>query len=179
MEAGKVAAGDLAFPSRIAQTFAVQVVSRICLGLFVPVLLAGLASCRTIGGGKDPAAAKETAAAAGGGTDAQAQAAAPVTLPVGVVHHVDETARFVLIRSSRGLQLEPGTVLSLHGSRGETTARVEVSPARKGSFLTADFIDGLPAKGQQVTMTHQRAPLETTADPFSAGADPNAVQVLE
>ncbi len=85
----------------------------------------------------------------------------------------------MLIRSSRGLQLEPGTVLSLHGSHGETTARVEVSPARKGPFLTADFIDGLPAKGQQVTMIYQRPSPGTSVDPFAPVSAPDAVQVLE
>lgn len=139
-------------------------------------LLAGLGGCRTTAGKKGGDAIAEDAAA----TAQDAAPAPPMTLPVGLVHHVDETARFVLIRSSKGLQIEPETILTVHGDQGETVARVKVSPARKESFLTADFLDGLPRKGQQVTMEYQRSPLAGAATPaIPDPSDPNAVQVLE
>lgn len=141
------------------------------------VVLAALGGCRTTPGKKGADATADEAAA----TSQDAPPKPPMTLPVGLVHHVDETARFVLIRSGRGLQLEPETILTVHGDQGETVARLKVSPARKESFLTADFLEGVPRKGQQVTMEYQRTAPEEGA--FSAGdpggADPNALQVLE
>jgi len=140
------------------------------------ILLAALGGCRTTAGKKGSDATEDGTAA----TAQDAAPAPPMTLPVGVVHHVDEASRFVLIRSSRGLQLESGTVLTIHGAQGQASARVEVSPARKGSFLTADFLDGLPGQGQQVTMEYQRAPLANSpADAIAGVADASAVQVLE
>jgi hypothetical protein len=139
------------------------------------VLLTALGGCRTTPGKKGDEATAEGAA-----TDQDPPPGPPVTLPVGLVHHVDETARFVLIRSGRGLQLEPGTILTVHGDQGETVARLKVSPARKESFLTADFLDGVPRKGQQVTMEYQSPPREPSAAPAIPGtSDPNAIQVLE
>lgn len=140
------------------------------------VLLAVLGSCRTTAGKKGGDAAADEAPA----TARDSPPGPPMTLPVGLVHHVDETARFVLIRSGRGLQLEPETILTVHGDQGETVARLKVSPARKESFLTADFLEGVPRKGQQVTMEYQSPPHEPAAAPSIPDAsDPNAIQVLE
>lgn len=137
--------------------------------------MASLGGCRTTAEKKGKEATAEGAA-----TDQGSPPSPPMTLPVGLVHHVDETARFVLIRSSKGLQLEPETILTIHGDQGETVARVKVSPARKESFLTADFLEGLPRKGQQVTMEYQRTPSEGSASPaIPDPSDPNAIQVLE
>lgn len=140
------------------------------------VLLAVAGGCRTIGGKKTEVAGVEAAET----NPSKPDAGAPMILPVGVVDHVDEVARFVLIRSSKGLQLEPDTILTVHGNQGQSVSRVKVSPARKGAFLTADFIEGLPAKGQQVTMEYQRtAPGAATTSSTPGILDPNAVQVLE
>lgn len=136
----------------------------------------GLVGCRSTGDKKGEA----VSAAATPPPSVQSQAGAPTTLPVGVVHLVDDSARFVLIRSTRGLQLEPGSILTLHGDQGQAVARVKVSPARKGAFLTADFLDGLPVKGQQVTTEYVRPTPDPGAGPaIPDSADPNAVQFLE
>jgi hypothetical protein len=139
------------------------------------VFLVALGGCRTAAEKKG-----EETTAEGAATDQASSASPPMTLPVGLVHHVDETARFVLIRSSKGLQIEPETILTVHGDQGETVARVKVSPARKESFLTADFQDGVPRKGQQVTMEYQRtSPERATTPAIPDLSDRNAVQVLE
>jgi hypothetical protein len=154
----------------------VQVLSRIQGILLAMILLAALGGCRTTAGKKGGDATEDGTAA----TVQNSPPAPPLTLPVGLVHHVDEPARFVLIRSSKGLKIEPETILTIHGDQGETVARVKVSPARKESFLTADFLDGLPRKGQQVTMEYQKTPLAGSATPVIPDpSDPNAVQVLE
>lgn len=139
------------------------------------VLLAVLGGCRTTAEKKGDETTAEGAA-----TDQASPPVPPMTLPVGLIHHVDETARFVLIRSSKGVQLEPGTILTVHGDQGETVARVKVSPARKESFLTADFLEGLPRRAQQVTMEYQRTlPDHSNAAALPDSSDPNAIQVLE
>lgn len=137
--------------------------------------LAIFAGCRTAAQKKGEEATAATAAA-----DSSSLDSSPITLPVGVVHHVDETARFILIRSSKGLQLEPETILTVHGDQGQEIARVRVSPARKESFLTADFLEGVPVKGQPVTMEYQAAsPERASAPETSVFPDRNAIQILE
>ncbi len=135
-------------------------------------LAAGLASCRTIGkpgAGTDPSSADGPPAA---------EAPAHAVLPVGVVQHVDEAARFILIRSSRGFQIEPGTMLTVHGNQSEPSATVKVSPARKGSFLTADLVQGTPKPGQTVTMeyTPPGSPVPAPVVPLAPDSD---LQILE
>lgn len=99
-------------------------------------------------------------------------------IPVGTIHHVDAEGGFVLIRSSRHLQVEPGTVISVIDEAGAIAASVQVSPARKGQFLTADILSGTPRGGQQTLMEHVRvAPGSPTPTPGSAGDD--EIQVLE
>jgi len=164
---------NLAFLSVIAQSCAVQVVRQICRVLIL-VSVTGFAGCRTLSFKKDSElTVEETAAAAAA---AEAQKPAPVTLPVGVIHHVDEAAGFVLIRSSRSLQLEPGTILTVHGGQGVESATVKVSPARKGSFLTADIVGGVPKRGEQTTMQYSSQSIE--APPMGA-PESNEIQVLE
>lgn len=141
----------LAFSSGIAQPAALQANSGFLSVLLAVGLAAGLPSCRTLekaGAGTDPSAA-----------DPAVEASTPANpvLPIGVVQHVDEVARFILIRSSRGFQIEPGTILTVHGNQSEPTATVKVSPARKGAILTADFVEGAPKAGQTVTMVYAPA----------------------
>lgn len=161
-------------PGRFDQTSRVSFRS-LSRPLFLAAILStGIAGCRTVPwpGGKEKVAATEDAASP------PPQAAA--TLPVGLVHHFDENARFVLVRSSRALQIEPGTTLQVHGNQGDVVATLEVSPARKGPFLTADVRWGTPVKGQQVTMDyHPPDPESPEVAPFPTGPDPNAIQVLE
>ncbi len=112
------------------------------------------------------------------GPAAEAALPAPPVLPIGVVQHVDEVARFILIRSSRGFQIEPGTILTVRGNQSEPTATVKVSPARKGAFLTADLVEGVPKAGHTVTV--EQAPLRNPDGPGSGvPATPPGLQVLE
>ena len=69
-------------------------------------------------------------------------------IPIGTVHLVDTAGNFVLIRSSRMLMIEPDTLITVFDDRGEIAATLKVSPARKGSFLTADILSGIPKTGQ-------------------------------
>ncbi len=119
--------------------------------------------------GTDPSAA-----------DPAEEAALPANpvLPVGVVQHVDEAARFILIRSSRGFQIEPGTILTVHGNQSQPTATVKVSPARKDAFLTADLVEGAPKPGQTVTMAYAPAGAPAQAPVAPSGSDSD-LQFLE
>lgn len=155
-----------------------QAISGVSRLLLAASLTAGLAGCRALGtkeGASEPGGAAAGGAAAGG-----EEVARGTTLPVGVVQHVDADARFVLIRSSRGFQIEPGTILTIRGNRGEGVATVKVSPARKGAFLTADFVEGIPSTGQTATLEHLPPAASGGADPFvPAASDAGAVQILE
>lgn len=101
-------------------------------------------------------------------------------IPVGTIHHVDAEGGFVLIRSSRLLQIEPDTLITVFGNQGETTATLKVSPARKGQFLTADILSGTPLVGQQTAMDYAKP---TPADPAAGGVPSQGsgseIQVLE
>ncbi len=151
-----------------------QALSPVCP--LIALLLAGtlLGACRTLS--KDP---KEEATAAETAESAPAEPPVVETiLPIGVVHHVDPSGNFVLIRSSRRLQIEPGTALATRGDQGQVVARLEVSPARKGEFLTADILEGLPAVGQTTTMGYTPKPLGGSSPAADLGS-PDAIQVLE
>jgi predicted small secreted protein len=131
-----------------------------------------LSSCATLPGKK------------GKGKDSEPAAAKPeppvMKIPVGTIHHVDAGGEFVLIRSSRLLQIEPDTMITVFGNQGETTATLKVSPARKGQFLTADIISGNPVAGQQTAMDYTAS---RQADPAPGGVPGsgggNDIQVLE
>ena len=124
--------------------------------LFLVAVLAILPTgCKTLSWKKD--VATETAAATETATDTATEeslSAPSMKIPVGTIHHVDPAGGFVLIRSSRLLQIEPGTTISVHGDDGMPVASVEVSPARKGQFLTADILNGTPLVGQRTLMEY-------------------------
>lgn len=145
---------------------AISATFRRLLSLALALALAGgVVACRSL-----PAKGEK-------GQEAAAPAPEPMRLPTGTVELVDEAGGFVLIRSGRGLVLEPGTVLTIHGDRGEEVATVSVSPAKKGPFLTADIVAGTPLRGQTSTMAH--LPATGGPNPFPTGPDDGAVQVLE
>ena len=126
--------------------------NRLFLIAVFAILLTG---CKTLSWKKDAAAETAAVAAAAAETAAEESHAAPSTkIPVGTIHHVDPAGGFVLIRSSRLLQIEPGTTISVHGDDGMPVASVEVSPARKGQFLTADILNGTPLVGQRTLMEY-------------------------
>jgi hypothetical protein len=151
----------------------VQALSGISCLLLALSFAGGLASCRAL-----PKLGREKGAEEAAAVKPEAPAPAATLLPTGTVELVDEAGGFVLIRSGRGLQLEPGTMLTIHGDQGEAVATVSVSPARKGPFLTADIVAGSPRKGQRATMAY--SPETGRPTPFPSGyEDPNAIQVLE
>ncbi|NLT70730.1 MAG: hypothetical protein GXX91_08545 [Verrucomicrobiaceae bacterium] len=142
-------------------------ISRLLLG---SALACCLPACVTLPWKKD-APAEETPAAV-------APALPPMQLPVGTIHHIDTAGKFVLIRSTRFLQIEPGTALSVVDDQGVTVARLEVSPARKGRFLTADIASGVPLAGQHTIMAYTASTANAPAAGLeSSGADD--IQVLE
>lgn len=101
-------------------------------------------------------------------------------IPVGTIHHIDPAGKFVLIRSSRFLQVEPGTIISVLDVQGTPVARVAVSPARKGQFLTADIVSGIPLLGQQTIMDYA-PPIPGAAAPGAGleSREADDIQVLE
>ncbi len=149
-----------------------QAFSSLGRALLVALLAGGLVACRTLSKKKAPEAA-------GAPPSGAASPASSTVLPVGIVHHVDPGGGFVLVRSSRSFRIEPGTVLTVRGEQGETTARLEVGPARKGAFLTADILDGAPEAGRHVTLDYAPAPFEGGGASALGTDGPDAVQVLE
>lgn len=135
---------------------------RFARGLIGIVFLLGLATgCRSLLPQKDEEE-KETTRPA------------PIKIPIGTVHLVDEEERFVLVRTTRFLDVEPDRELMVMNTEGREIARLRVSPARKGSFLTADILAGDPRVGNHVLMNH------SVAEDRGAGASgDDEVQVLE
>ncbi|MEM7698845.1 MAG: hypothetical protein AAF236_10615 [Verrucomicrobiota bacterium] len=106
---------------------------------------------------------------------AERQQALPpeVQLPVGTVYSVNSESGFVLIQSGSRFAAAPGTRLTAVGREGTESAVFEVTPARKGAFLVADVVSGIPVAGMTVLMRHNPrtgAAVEETDD---------EVQVLE
>jgi len=102
---------------------------------------------------------------------------ASMQLPVGRVHMVRKNGGFVLIRSTRHLQLEPGKEIRTFDSEGAQTATLEVSPARKGQFLTADIVRGKPKAGDQAIMDYSPEAPEPGGTIEAGGGE--ETQVLE
>lgn len=138
-----------------------QVISFIqtaALGAFVLLVCAG---CKTANQGEG----RESVADAIG---------APTKIPIGALHVVRPDEGFVLIRSTRFLQIEAGTDLITYGNGGAETSRLRVSPARKGQFVTADILSGAPKVGDQALMDYV-----AKAPEIPGGQASNDIQVLE
>ena len=169
---------SLDFRRSLLHALAVPILSAIARLFLVSGLSFLLPGCTTMPWKKVSTDATETASTDFATPPEEIPAQPGMKIPVGTIYHVDPAGKFVLIRSSRLLQIEPGTVISVIGAQGEPVASVEVSPARKGQFLTADILSGLPAAGQQTIMDYVRpTPGGTAPTPGSAGADD--IQVLE
>ncbi|MDF1656459.1 MAG: hypothetical protein P1U58_02535 [Verrucomicrobiales bacterium] len=99
-------------------------------------------------------------------------------IPVGSLHVVRQAEKFVLIRSARIMSIEPGSELVVVASDGAETAKLRVSPARKGEFVTADIISGMPQVGDKALMNYavQR---QSANKPAEFGVSENEIQVLE
>ncbi len=150
-----------------------QVPSAIIRFFLATVLALVLPGCKTLSLKKDAATDNETPAAI-----EESPEPPSMKIPVGTIHHVDPAGGFVLIRSSRILQIEPGTIISVLGDDGTPIGSVEVSPARKGQFLTADILSGTPLAGQRTLMEYAQ-PLSGAPAPVPGGAGDDEIQVLE
>jgi len=164
---------SLDFKSGIPQAPLVQVPSAIIRFFLFAALALVLPGCKTLSGKKDAAADTDAPAAI-----EEPPAPPSMKIPVGTIHHVDPAGGFVLIRSSRILQIEPGTIISVLGDDGTPVGSVEVSPARKGQFLTADILSGTPLAGQRTLMEYTQPTPGATA-PVPGGAGDDDIQVLE
>ena len=100
----------------------------------------------------------------------------PQKLPIGNVHLVHDTGGFVLIQSSRLANISPEAELFTYNLAGRPTGKLKISPERKGSFLTADIIQGNPSAGDRVLMFSY---LDETGEMRFGDRDPDAVEVLE
>lgn len=101
---------------------------------------------------------------------------AEMQLPIGTIHHVDPEAGFVLIRTSRITDIVPDTKITVYGNGGVISAVLKSGAARRGQFVTADIVEGMPVKGDQCTMSY--TPNRPGSGPGPAtGADD--IQVLE
>ena len=67
---------------------------------------------------------------------------------------VDQDGKFVLIKSSRAASVDPDTQIISYGPNAVMSSHLKVSPARKGAYLTADMVDGVPSVGDMVMMVH-------------------------
>ncbi len=101
-------------------------------------------------------------------------------IPIGKIHFVDREAGFVLIKSSRTRQLEPGTPIVAYGSGAVISARMKASPATKSGFLAADLTEGVPRVGDMVTIVHTVSRGSSETVPGAAANQLNSqIQVLE
>ncbi|NNE92368.1 MAG: hypothetical protein HKN23_12030 [Verrucomicrobiales bacterium] len=106
----------------------------------------------------------------------------PVDLPIGNVQMVQAEDRYVLIRSSRAMQMEPGTELMTYSLNGRPTAKLKLSPEKKGMFVVADIVQGQPAQGDRVVAMGFKNPRTgglLSRPGFGGRGSGDEVQVLE
>lgn len=158
----------LDFFREISHSHEVRLISiKLCYGLLLLSFVGSLSSCRTPRQKKRDKNAQTSIA----------ERVGSMQIPIGTVHLVNGAGKFVLIRSSRALKIEPGTMINIIGPGGAPVASAQVSPARRGQFLTADILSGIPVTGNQVLMNHTAKDPESAAEP---GATPGSdIQVLE
>ncbi|MFZ4767159.1 MAG: hypothetical protein ACOYMN_19575 [Roseimicrobium sp.] len=99
-------------------------------------------------------------------------AAAPQEAFIGVVESVNPEQKFVLVRMEMRMAIAPGTRLETRPEHGIKSV-FTVTPERKLSFLSADIVEGLPARGDVVVRPVQAAPAqlaEATSAMFPAPA---------
>ncbi len=90
----------------------------------------------------------------GGEPEAEGQEKVPGNRVAGVVHLVNDRGHFVLVKSLSGRKLDvtEGTVWMSYGRDGKPSAKLEVSEERKGAFVVADIIEGVPDRGDSVVL---------------------------
>lgn len=165
----------LASGRKSAREWCVRFVLDFIVYLLIAMLVNGLTGCRLL-----PSRDSSTTLSSDVSANSSSETARSTTLPVGLVQHVSPEGDFILIRSSRLIQVEPGTILTVYGESGQAVGHVRVSPERKGSFLTADIVDGTIRNGNQVTMDY--TPPSKTEEGISNASDGGSgrdVQILE
>ncbi len=129
--------------------------------------LSGLVSCRILPGNKSEPNLLSPTVSSG-------------KFPIGVIELVDGGGGFVLIKSSRMVAIDPESILDVVGDGGLVIAQVKLSPARKGQFLTADIVSGMPVKGQTVLSIYQTAsPADSAQKSSGHPGTGDEIQVLE
>ncbi len=103
--------------------------------------------------------------------------ALPLRLPMGTVHMVHPGGEFVLIHSQRKFSPEAGTEINTYGPDGRETAKLEMSAASKGEFITADIISGKPARGDRAVTNYVPPKNSSNLTPQADGGE--EFQVLE
>lgn len=98
-------------------------------------------------------------------------------IPIGTVHMVDQGGQFVLIKSSRTTELEPDAQIISYGPDARMSSHLKASPARKGAFLTADLVDGLPSVGDLVMVVQSMS--RKPGEDGESGFVDSDIQVLE
>lgn len=81
-------------------------------------------------------------------------ASVPGNRVAGVVHLVNDRGHFVLVKSLSGgkMDVAEGTVWMSYGPNGKPSAKLEVSAERKGVFVVADIVEGVPDRGDSVVL---------------------------
>jgi hypothetical protein len=105
--------------------------------------------------------------------------AAPVARQIGKISLIHPDYGFVLIQAS-GVVLPEGSELKVFSPTGQETAKLKSTPARQGSYITADITSGSPKKDDVVmhdpagTLKPQLAPDgEGKPDPLSLSGYPS------
>jgi hypothetical protein len=73
----------------------------------------------------------------------------PDAVQIGTIDMVNPEGKFVLIHSPARTSPPANSVLEVRSAVGQS-AKVQLTPERKGSYLTADIVSGTPAKGEVV-----------------------------
>ncbi len=104
----------------------------------------------------------------------------PTEFPIGSIQMVRGDENFVLIRSSKAMNLEVGTEMMTYALNGKPTSKLKLSPERKGSFVVADIVQGNPQKGDRVVaMGVMDSNSPTTRGLVPAWGGDGDVQILE
>jgi hypothetical protein len=79
-----------------------------------------------------------------------ASPAKPQAQQIGSISLIHPDYGFALIQTRKGFSLPDGTELKSYSPAGASTGKLKSTPARQGSFITADIASGNPKKGDLV-----------------------------
>jgi hypothetical protein len=103
---------------------------------------------------------------------------------VGTVTMVNAGGQFVLVQTPRGTSLPESVELITFDANERRTARLSLSPEKKGAFYVADIAQGEPGKGDRVVMegiTTENGGIVwgNPSDDLEAPVETDRIQVLE